>query len=89
MGELVGADSDTQAWGSASTVWPRTTDYCEGVAYELFSYTFRSILPQPPDDTARDTPKALRYFKTNAHRMRYAYFCEHGLFVGSGVVEAD
>jgi hypothetical protein len=46
-------------------------------------------LPQPPDDTARDTPKALRYFKTNAHRMGYAYFCEHGLFVGSGVVEAD
>ena len=28
------------------------------------------------------------YFKTNAHRMRYAYFRELGLFVGSGVVEA-
>ena len=28
------------------------------------------------------------YFKTNAHRMRYAYFRAHGLFVGSGVVEA-
>jgi hypothetical protein len=36
----------------------------------------------------RDTAKALGYFKTNAHRMRYAYFRDHGLFVGSGVVEA-
>ena len=70
-------------------MWPRTTDCCERVAYELRPYTLRSILPQLPDDTARDTPKALRYFKTNAHRMGYAYFCEHGLFVGSGVVEAD
>jgi hypothetical protein len=35
-----------------------------------------------------DTAKALGYFKTNAHRMRYAYFRKHGLFVGSGVVEA-
>lgn len=25
------------------------------------------------DDTARETTKALAYFKTNAHRMRYAY----------------
>ena len=38
----------------------------------------------PPATTA----KALAYFKTNAHRMRYAYFREHGMFVGSGVVEA-
>ncbi len=40
------------------------------------------------DDTARDTAKALTYFKTNAHRMRYAYFRDHGLFIGSGTVEA-
>lgn len=46
------------------------------------------LLPQLPDDTANDTAKALGYFKTNAHRMRYAYFRAHGLFVGSGVVEA-
>ena len=39
-------------------------------------------------DTARETAKALAYFKTNAHRMRYAYFREHGMFVGSGAVEA-
>ena len=51
--------------------------------------------PKPSDCTrsfhrqhrARDR-KALGYFKTNAHRMRYAYFRELGLFVGSGVVEA-
>ncbi len=35
-----------------------------------------------------DTAKALAYFKTNAHRMRYAYFREHGMFIGSGTVEA-
>jgi hypothetical protein len=40
------------------------------------------------DDTATNTAKALGYFTTNAHRMRYAYFRAHGLFVGSGVVEA-
>jgi hypothetical protein len=44
--------------------------------------------PQLPDDTARETAKALAYFKTNAHRMRYAYFREHAMFVGSGAVEA-
>jgi hypothetical protein len=40
------------------------------------------------DDTAHETTKALAYFKTNAHRMRYAYFRDHGMFVGSGSVEA-
>ena len=35
-----------------------------------------------------NTAKALAYFKTNAHRMRYAYFREHGMFIGSGTVEA-
>jgi hypothetical protein len=32
--------------------------------------------------------KALHYFETNAHRMRYAWYRSLGLFVGSGVVEA-
>src|SRR6202022_1492657 len=35
-----------------------------------------------------DTAKALAYFKTNAPRMRYDYFRDLGLFIGSGVVEA-
>ena len=33
-----------------------------------------------------DTAKALAYFKTNAQGMRYAYFREHGMFIGSGTV---
>ena len=32
--------------------------------------------------------KALGYFQTNAHRMRYNHFRSLGMFVGSGVVEA-
>lgn len=37
---------------------------------------------------ARERDKALHYFDTNAHRMRYARYRSLGLFVGSGVVEA-
>lgn len=37
---------------------------------------------------AHERDKALPYFQTNAHRMRYAYFRERGMFVGSGAVEA-
>jgi hypothetical protein len=40
------------------------------------------------DTQARERDKALAYFRTNAHRMRYAYFRDHGMFVGSGTVEA-
>ena len=32
--------------------------------------------------------KALAYFESNAHRMRYAHYRKLGMFVGSGVVEA-
>jgi len=37
---------------------------------------------------ATERDKALAYFDTNAHRMRYAHFRSLGMFVGSGVVEA-
>jgi hypothetical protein len=37
---------------------------------------------------AGERDKALHYFETNAHRMRYAWYRSLGLFVGSGVVEA-
>lgn len=37
---------------------------------------------------ADDRDKALGYFETNAHRMRYARFRDLGMFVGSGAVEA-
>ncbi len=37
---------------------------------------------------ATERRKALAYFQTNAHRMRYARFRRLGMFVGSGTVEA-
>jgi hypothetical protein len=36
----------------------------------------------------RERDKALHYFDTNAHRMRYRHFRALGMFVGSGTVEA-
>ncbi len=44
--------------------------------------------PQLPDAQREQVDKALGYFQTNANRMTYAYFREHGHFVGSGAVEA-
>lgn len=41
-----------------------------------------------PDPTTDAVDKALGYFQTNAHRMRYAHFRQLGHFVGSGAVEA-
>lgn len=38
---------------------------------------------------ATERNKALGYFEHNAHRMRYADFKKLGMFVGSGVVEAE
>ena len=75
--------------GSSHPEWlaARRADLDAGEIETLVTATERH-LPQLPDDTANDTAKALGYFKTNAHRMRYAYFREHGMFVGSGVVEA-
>jgi hypothetical protein len=37
---------------------------------------------------AEQVDKAVAYFETNAHRMRYAHFRAMGMFIGSGVVEA-
>jgi hypothetical protein len=45
----------------------------------------------PPRAHRRPRPRhreSVGLLKTNAHRMRYAYFREHGMFVGSGTVEA-
>ncbi len=41
-----------------------------------------------PEASAPAVDKALGYFETNQHRMRYAHFRQSGLFVGSGAVEA-
>ncbi len=65
----------------------RLADLDAGDIETLVTHTER-LLPTLSQVTAHDTTKALRYFTTNAHRMRYAYFRDHGLFVGSGVVEA-
>lgn len=79
----------TGTLGDAHPEWlaARLADLDAGDIETLVAETER-LHPQLPDDIANDTAKALGYFKTNAHRMRYAYFREHGLFVGSGVVEA-
>jgi hypothetical protein len=54
---------------------------------ETLVHTAEQVPLTGPDRIAeRDT--ALGYFTTNAHRMRYAYFRELGMFVGSGAVEA-
>lgn len=37
---------------------------------------------------AEQIDKAVAYFETNAHRMRYAHYRTLGMFIGSGVVEA-
>jgi hypothetical protein len=37
---------------------------------------------------AEQVDKAVAYFETNTHRMRYAHFRALGMFIGSGVVEA-
>lgn len=37
---------------------------------------------------ADQVDKAVAYFETNAHRMRYAHYRKLGMFIGSGVVEA-
>ncbi|VBA47019.1 hypothetical protein LAUMK13_05758 [Mycobacterium innocens] len=63
----------------------RLADLDTGDIETLVTETTRLALTA---DLARDTDKALAYFKTNAHRMRYAYFRDHGMFVGSGTVEA-
>jgi hypothetical protein len=73
--------------GDAHPDWlaARLADLDAGDIETLVAETSRLPLD---NDTARETAKALAYFKTNAHRMRYHYFRDHGLFVGSGVVEA-
>lgn len=46
------------------------------------------LRPRPEQHEAAEVDKAVKYFETNAHRMRYAYYRKLGMFVGSGVVEA-
>ena len=79
----------TAVLGEAHPQWlaARLADLDAGDIETLVTETQR-LHPHLSEDSVNDTTKALGYFKTNAHRMRYAYFRAHGLFVGSGVVEA-
>jgi hypothetical protein len=79
------ADQLAPVLGEAHHDWltARLDDLDAGDIETLVTQTER-LHPQQPDHIV----KALAYFKTNAHRMRYAYFRANGLFVGSGVVEA-
>jgi hypothetical protein len=63
----------------------RLADLDDGDIETLVKAT--TALPLPAADRERvDT--ALDYFIKNAQRMRYAYFRDQGMFIGSGVVEA-
>jgi hypothetical protein len=54
---------------------------------EVVVLSLRRLRPQ--DRTVKDqTDKAIEYFQTNRHRMRYAALRRQGLFLGSGVIEA-
>jgi hypothetical protein len=79
----------TPALGDQHPDWltARLADLDAGDIETLVAETER-LHRQLSDNTAHDTAKALAYFKTNAHRMRYTYFRDHGMFIGSGTVEA-
>jgi hypothetical protein len=55
---------------------------------EALSHAARRYDPDLSGPKADAVDKAVAYFETNAHRMRYAHYRKHGMFVGSGVVEA-
>jgi len=67
--------------------WPqdRLTDLDNGDIEALSAAARRYDLSGPK---AHEVNKAVAYFETNAHRMRYAHYRKLGMFVGSGVVEA-
>ena len=66
--------------------WPqRLTELDKGEIEALSAAARLYDLSGPKADII---DKAVTYFQTNAHRMRYAYYRKLGMFVGSGVVEA-
>lgn len=73
--------------GPDQTTWlaARLDDLDAGDIETLVAATHQLPLS---DTDAEQVDKALAYFKTNAHRMRYAYFRDLGMFIGSGTVEA-
>jgi hypothetical protein len=71
---------DPAAW-----LQDRLTDLDNGDIEALSAAARRYDLSGPK---AHEVNKAVAYFETNAHRMRYAHYRKLGMFVGSGVVEA-
>jgi hypothetical protein len=55
--------------------------YIEGICRAARAYPLQGARKD-------EVEKALHYFEANAARMRYHWFRQCGLFVGSGVVEA-
>jgi hypothetical protein len=55
--------------------------YVEGICRAARAYPLQGVKKD-------EVEKALHYFEANAARMRYHWFRQCGLFVGSGVVEA-
>lgn len=78
----------TPALGHTQPAWltDRLTDLDNGDIETLVHTAEQLPLTDPATIAERAT--ALGYFTTNAHRMRYAYFRDLGMFVGSGAVEA-
>ena len=63
----------------------RLADLDRGDVPTLLAAARALTLPEAATETV---DKALGYFQTNAARMRYAHFRQHGHFVGSGAIEA-
>lgn len=76
------------ALGEGQTAWltDRLANLDDG-DIETLVHTAEQLPLTGPDATAERTT-ALASFTTNAQRMRYAYFRDLGMFVGSGAVEA-
>ncbi|WP_051998861.1 ISKra4 family transposase [Gordonia rhizosphera] len=83
------ADQLADTLGADRSHWleQRLADLDDGDIETLVTAT-QTLLPTLDPALAATTDKALGYFITNAQRMRYGYFRDHGFFVGSGVVEA-
>lgn len=83
LGKVVYGPTSTQAkqWAAA-----RSDKLDEGDV-EAVVASMKRLRPRQ-SHVREEVRKAIDYFQTNKERMRYAKFRSHGLFVGSGVVEA-
>lgn len=77
-----GGIEDEHAWRDA-----RLTELDQGAS--AIDVLLLSLLEAPAAKAKEEVRKAVCYFDTNSERMRYGEFRAAGLFVGSGVIEAD